>query len=98
MDPYQSVASILLATCPVNSVEIRLQAELDDGWAAFDLRCSLEDGREEIAQIEGLNTHYLYKNLAEIRREMAGDNGQLWDSCLFSIKDGKFSIKVKYDH
>ena len=46
MDHYQQLAEIALAQCPPSFEEVKLSAELDDGYSEIDLRCL--KGKDEV--------------------------------------------------
>ena len=97
MDPYQSLAAILLAACPAGHSDVRLTAELDEGWAQLDLRCTTESGDEFISPLEGGIRGEIYENLDAIRSDMAvKSGGKKWRNCVFIINDRKLDMQVSY--
>ena len=96
MDPYQTLAAILISICPPESDQIRLNADVDEGWAQLDLRCRKGQEPEHRAELEGLATHRIYENLALIRTALAAKGGEKFSSCVFTIQDGRFDLQVAY--
>lgn len=96
MDPYQTLAAILISICPSESDQIRLNAEVDEGWAQLDLRCRKGQEPEHRPRIDGLPMHRIYENLALIRTVLAARGGEKFSSCVFTIQDGKFDLQVAY--
>lgn len=96
MDPYQTLATILISICPPESDHIRLNAGVDEGWASLDLRCRKGQGPEHRPRLDGLSMEKMYDNLALIRTALAANGGEKFSSCVFTIQDGKFDLQVAY--
>jgi hypothetical protein len=97
VDTLQSLAQLVLETCPAGYAQARLKAELDQDWAEIDLRCIADDGTEVRSDLPGLSGPDLHDKLDEIRDQMAGSAGAKWSKCIFVIdRDGKFRMDVEY--
>lgn len=97
MDHYQQLAEIALAQCPPSFEEVKLSAELDDGYSEIDLRCV--KGKEEV-HITGYPAEAsfgMHLALESIREEMGRLSGQKWSRCVFRIlPNGRFEFNVEY--
>jgi len=97
MDHYQQLAEVALAQCPPSFRRVRLQAELDDGYAEIDLRCMSESEEKQITDYPDLAGVEMHEALDAIREEMGRLSGQRWSKCVFQVfPDGTFKFDVEY--
>ena len=97
MDHYQQLAEIAMAQCPPAYNEVKLSAELDDGYSELDLRCRRGDEEIHVTGYSAEASFAMHLSLEAIRDEMARRSGQKWSHCVFRVfPDRTFKLNVEY--
>ena len=97
MDDYQQLAQIALAQCPPAFHEVKLSAEVDDGYSEIDLRCRRGDEEVHVTGYAAEASFGMHLRLESIREEMGRLSGQKWSRCVLHVlPDGTFKFDVEY--
>ncbi len=97
MDYYQQLAEVALAQCPPAYHQLKLSAELDEGYSEIDLRCRNGEGEIHVTNYPVTATAEMHRTLEAIREEMGRLSGQRWTRCVFQVfPDGTFKFDVEY--
>ena len=97
MDDYQQLAQLALAQCPPAFHEVRLSAELDDGYSRIDLRCRRGDEEIRVTGLPAETSFGIHLRLEAILEEMGRLSGQKWSRCKLQVlPDGTFKFDVEY--
>ena len=93
---YESLFSILLATCGADTHEIELNAQLDTGWADLNLQCRPENGEWRRASLSGGRAGEIFHELDGIRTAFRAADGSTWNTCRFHSVAGEYTMTFGY--
>jgi hypothetical protein len=97
MDLLQSLAAVVLSTCPTGYDEARLEAEVDENYAEMELLCYNQSGELVRSNLPGLSGPDIHDILDAIRERMAEASGERWTRCVFLVRpDRSFKLDVSY--